>query len=358
MGIQQEYVIRCGAGIWLISILLVIFTWLAQSQAQETFHYADVSMGTVVRLTLIADAEEVAGLAASKALTRIRKLAKDYDHRPAAASISRINAAAGIQPVPVTVGAFDLIKRALEFCDKTGGVFDITIGAVTITPGYYAGYYEEKKSLVNYRLVQLDAQKRTVFLPKEGMALDLGGMAKGTIIDSAVAVLKREGIQSGIVEAGGDFFCFGKKGWKVGIQHPRQNALLGIVVISEKGVCGSGDYYQYIVKEESGKKKRMHHIINPQKSRSAEKSAGVTVIAPTAELADIVATTLFILGHEKGQDFLEKEFPGLAALWVLPDLKIVKTDNFPTLLTEYQFREPVQDDNEIYHLDKQGNTRR
>ncbi len=319
----------------VLFLLLIIFLEANTVLAQETFHRAGLAMGTIIRFTLVATNESVADQAADSAFAAISRLEKDFDHRDANGSIGRVNGAAGIKSVDITADAFALIERSLEFCDKTKGVFDITIGAITLTPNYYENLSGDKKSLVNYKLVQLNQEEQTVFLPKKGMALDLGGIAKGTIIDSAAAAIRRqEGISAGIVEAGGDFFCFGDKSWKVGIQHPRQEGLLGIIEISNRGVCGSGDYYQYIIEEDSGQQERKHHIIDPAKKRSATKSISVTVVAPTAEMSDALATALFIMGPEAGQAFLKDQFPDIAVLWITPDLELIKSETFPQFLIE------------------------
>lgn len=319
----------------VLFFLLLSFSGRVGAGPKDTLRFADVAMGTIVRFKLRAQNEGVADKAAKKAFAAIHRIEKDFDHRHGAGSIGRINLSAAIKPVHVTETAYSLIERALEFCGKTKGVFDISIGAVTVTPNYFtASFSGDKKSLVDYRLVQKNEQERTVFLPKKGMALDLGGLAKGTIIDYATQVLKDEGISAGIVEAGGDFFCFGNKNWRCGIQHPRQDDLLGVISINSKAVCGSGDYYQYVIEDDIGQQERKHHIVNPKDMRSARKSISVTTIAPTAELADALATTLFIMGPEAGKVFLKNEFPDSSALWVLPDLKIVKTENFPPFLTK------------------------
>jgi thiamine biosynthesis lipoprotein len=322
-----------GAVFVLLSVIPVVFFGPLGAKPKEAFRYADLAMGTIIRLTLIAPNEKIADEAADKALATIHDLEQDFGHRTPGGSVGRINLAAGTAPVKVTNQAYRLIERSLGFSEKAKGVFDITIGAVTVTPNYFRGNTsQEKKELVDYRLVELDPDRQTVFLPKKGMAIDLGGLAKGTIIDLASIGLRNDGIEAGIVEGGGDFFCFGDKTWKIGIQHPRSSGLLGVIPVKNRGVCGSGDYYQYVIEEDHGRQERKHHILNPEKLRSAEKSISVTVLAPNTELADALATTLFIMGPEMGVKFLGKEFPNAAALWVLPDLKIFKTENFPEFL--------------------------
>lgn len=304
----------------------------ASQQPSESFHFAGVAMGNVVRMTFDGQDREKAGLAADRAFETISRLEFDLGHRTRAGSIGRVNLAAGKRPEQVSATAYALLERALEVCRLSGGVFDITIGAVTVLPFYYREQAErEKARLVDYRKVLMDPGRRTVFLPEKGMALDLGGMAKGTIVDEAARELRRQGVKSGLVEAGGDFYCYGDKTWNVGIQNPRGEGLLGVIRVSNAGVCGSGDYYQYAFSDQGDQGRRKHHIFDPDRLDSADKSIAVTVVAPSAELADALATTLFILGPEKGRTLL-KGFHGCSALWVLPDRTLCASDGFPAFI--------------------------
>ena len=152
--------------------------------------------------------------------------------------------------------SYALLGRTLAFSMETGGVFDPTIGALTTLPLFYVldeTIGQSKKKLVDYRLVMVDEAGKRIRLKKKGMSLDMGGIAKGTIIDAAVRLLKAQGIRAGIVEAGGDFYCFGDRDWTIGIRHPRAKKLYGTVVVREKGVCGSGDYEQFVTTENHGK---------------------------------------------------------------------------------------------------------
>jgi thiamine biosynthesis lipoprotein len=300
--------------------------------ARESHRFADVAMGAVVRLNLLAPDKNAASRAAEKAFSVLKRLEKDFDHR-GDGSVGQINAMAGLQPVKVTPEAYRLIDRALAYAEDTQGLFDVTIGAVSAGDGYYAEkIHPTAKSLVDYRQVLMDPGARTVFLPLKGMALDMGGIAKGTIIDRVTETLKKEGIDAGIVEAGGDFYCFGDKNWNVGIQHPRKQSLLDIVSVNNKGVCGSGDYYQFVIAENDDQNARHHHILHPDQMVSARESISVTVLADSAEQADVLATALFIMGPDEGKAFLTQKYPHVAAMWVQPDLSLSQTNNFTPFL--------------------------
>lgn len=298
----------------------------------ELYSYTEMAMGTVVSLTLEARSQKAADDAARKAFAYMRTVQKDLDYRNPNGSVGRINGAAGKRYVVPSRWAYALIRRSVAFSERTGGVFDPTIGALTTSPLYYVldkTIAAAKKDLVDYRLVSFDETMRRIRLDRAGMALDLGGIAKGTIIDGTVNVLKALGIQAGIVEAGGDFYCFGEKVWTVGVRHPRDDEMHATLSVREQGVCGSGDYEQFVEVEEKGESTLVHHIIDPKEMVPATHSIGVTVLAESAELADALSTTLFIMGPDKGISFVGTHYPDAAAIWFAPDRSVTTTSNFP-----------------------------
>ncbi|PIE70803.1 MAG: thiamine biosynthesis protein ApbE [Deltaproteobacteria bacterium] len=325
----------------VVMVLLSVQTRSQQPQThpaadlpESTLNFAGIAMGNVVRLTLSGADAETADDASRAAFDTIARLESEFGHRSSSGSVGRINLAAGTEPVWVESDAFDLISRALTFCKTANGAFDITIGAITVLPFYYQEKAEtEKAGLVDYRKVRMDRDAQTVFLPEKGMALDLGGLAKGTVLDGAAETLRRKGIPSALVEAGGDIYCYGDRVWTVGIQDPRGDGVLGVIRVTNAGVCGSGDYYQYTMIEENGVPRRKHHILDPDLLDSAEKSIAVTVVGPTAEIADALATTLFILGPRDGLSLLET-YPDCSALWMLPDKRLVASSGFPAFSKE------------------------
>ncbi len=296
------------------------------------YRFTDVAMGTIVHLTLAADSRQGADRAARQAMAAMCLLQSDYDFRSRDSSIQRINAGAGHTWVKPTRRVYDLIERALVISRQSDGVFDPTVGALTTANFYYAlapSLAESKRKLVDYRKVKLAPETGRVRLELPGMALDMGGIAKGTIIDATVRVLREQGVKSGIVEAGGDLYCFGNRDWKIGIRNPRSRELFTTLSIREQSVCGSGDYQQFVTVEHDGMAERLHHIINPATLKSAHASIGTSVIADSAELADALATTLFIMGPDKGRAFLQRHHDGVAAIWFDPDRSVALTDNFP-----------------------------
>lgn len=299
-------------------------------QADGLYRYSDIAMGTVVNLTLETDSRKAAYDAARKALAFMRAMQADFDFRSPTGSVGTINRAAGKQWTTPSERVYALLERTLAFSRRSDGAFDPTIGAASTSPLYFAldeSLLKARKNLVDYRLVRMRDGK--VLLSKKGMALDLGGVAKGAIIDATVKMLRGLGMKAGIVEAGGDFYCFGDREWTIGIRHPRNDALYSTLRVRERGVCGSGDYEQFVVGEIDGEEKVRHHILNPSDMLPADETIGVTVLAPTAEMADRLATAVFVMGARAGRQFIKEHAPGAAVVWFNPDLSVITTPDFP-----------------------------
>lgn len=292
--------------------------------------FAGVAMGTVVNITIESDSPRLAEKAARTAFDEIRDLQADLDHRSPDGSLGRVNHDAGRRPARVSPFAFGVIERALKVCEASGGALDISIGAVSTRPLYYAGVDDAASKLVDYRLVRLDPAQSNVYLPRRGMALDLGAVAKGAILDRALSVIMAAGVKAALVEGGGDFACAGDREWSLGVQHPRKEGVLGVMKLRRGGVCGSGDYRRFL-EESSGSGSRLHHIIDPGTMRPAQASIAVTAVAPDAELADALSTALFILGPDAGMKLLAEKYPEVHAQWILPDMAAVESPGFPKL---------------------------
>jgi len=228
--------------------------------------------------------------------------------------ISKINRYAGVSSVSVSFETLDLIRQSINISDCTGGTFDVTIGAVKTLWNFEepesqipnSKQIQQVLPLVNFRDMRVDGLR--IFLKKKGMRLDLGGLAKGFIVDQAVHHLQKSGITSGIVDAGGDLRTFGNHPknnfWKIAIQNPRPvgDVFYAILKTREKSIATSGDYERYFWKNGT----RYHHLLDPQTGYPARGCVSVTIVASNAMLADAYATAVFIMGAQKGMAWLEK----------------------------------------------------
>jgi thiamine biosynthesis lipoprotein len=226
-----------------------------------------------------------------------------------ASELSRINRDAALQAVEVSPELYALLQQSLEFSRLSGGAFDISFASIGHRYDYRkreqpdAATINELLPSVDYRQIELKANR--IRFTRAGMRIDLGGIAKGYAVDRAISILEHCGVKSGIVTAGGDSRMIGDKygkPWIIGIQHPRREDELALrIPLENTALSTSGDYQRYFLTNDE----RIHHIINPQTGRSANKAWSVSVIGPDATTTDALSTTLFVLGAREGIKLIE-----------------------------------------------------
>jgi thiamine biosynthesis lipoprotein len=261
-----------------------------------------------------------------------------FDHRRAEGAIGALNRA-GVGSLPEEVLA--VLETARTVAAASGGAFDPTILALTELWSFDTGgrvptgpQIEQARSRVDFSRVTVGRDGRVV-LP-EGFGFDLGGIAKGAVVDLTAEYLLDRGYEDFLIDAGGDILVSGlKQGrtpWRIAIRHPRDSqAVVGVLAFGRKderiAVVTSGDYERYF--EQDGK--RYHHILDPRSGYPADQLASVTVIAPTCALADALSTAAFVLGPQEGLELLD-EFPDAEGLLIAErqgELVAWKTDGFP-----------------------------
>jgi FAD:protein FMN transferase len=305
-------------------------------QSSDLFKYHHVAMGTVIEITLMGDHEEQENKAALQAFQEIKRIEQLMSPKIESGDVFRINQSSGKDRVKISKETLEVIKKAQEISELSEGGFDITVGPLTElwkkvrenkTPPS-AEEVKEKLDLVNFRNIEMDQEGR-VFLKKRGMAIDLGGIAKGYAVDRAFDVLRSLGYRNLIVNAGGDLRVGGLKNnqpWSIGTQNPRDSQkLLATIPVSDMAVATSGDYEKFFIYEGN----RYHHILNPANGLPAEGCQSVTIVAKDCITADGLATAVFVLGPEKGYALCQK-LKGVQCLIVDKEGKII---NSPTLKT-------------------------
>jgi thiamine biosynthesis lipoprotein len=230
--------------------------------------------------------------------------------------VSRINQRAG-KTVVVSKDTFDVIKKGMWAGWISHGAFDITFGplgdlwkfgdAAEADPRPPArAQVEARKALVDFRRVRLDNATHGVTIP-HGNKLGLGGIAKGFIVDRAAEVLRKGGLTSFLVQAGGDLYGAGKKPdgslWVSGIQDPRgkTGSFFATLELTDHAFSTAGDYARAFIKDG----KRYHHILDPRTGYPADACRSVTIWARDALTADAVDDGVFILGPERGLEIVE-----------------------------------------------------
>ena len=279
--------------------------------AQQAFKKTLKLMGSRFDITVTAN-DSIVGYqhidTAIAEITRIEKLISSWD---GASQTSEINRNAGIKPVKVSPELFGLIIKALAISKLTDGAFDISYasmdkiwkfdGSMTTIPS--EEQIKESIAKVGFENIILDKAKNTVFLKLEGMKIGFGAIGKGYAADMAKALLIRNEVSSGIINASGDMNTWGKQpdgsDWKVAITNLlNKNKVFALLPITNGAVVTSGNYEKYV----NFNGKRYTHIIDPRTGYPATGIISVTVFAPKAELADALATSVFVMGREAGLD--------------------------------------------------------
>ena len=324
---------RTGKIIFSLSaLLLVVLAASCGAKAKKMYKETRVALYTVVTVTVYADDKQTANAAIENTFTELDRLGKLLNFYSDDSEISLINRDAGVRPAKVSKDTMDVVRRALYVAESTGGAFDPTIGPIVklwdfekhILPDEKA--IREKLPLVNYKNAVVDEARSTVFLRNKGMAIDLGGIAKGYAADRAVDVLKNNGITAGIVVVGGEVKPFGTKpdgeAWRVGIKDPdpdsRKDDVIAIVKLSGKAISTSGGYEKFFVKDG----KTYHHILNPATGYPVYECRSVSIIADNAP--DGFPTGIFVLGPQKGMEVLKGL--GLDAVIIDKDGNRIVTD--------------------------------
>jgi thiamine biosynthesis lipoprotein len=284
-------------------LLLVI---VGQPALADWIGDARPMMGTEVSVYLWSDDPE----AGRRALEEVFNEASRIDHLMSTyrdeSEISKVNREAAGEPIVVSAELFDLIQRSLDISVLTRGAFDITYDSV----GKHYDFREHRRpdtatveaerQLINYQLVKLDRVAGTVAFERAGVRINLGGIAKGYVVERGIDILRKQGIRNAIVTAGGDSRLLGdRRGrpWMVGIRDPRKDGEVAISVpLVDEAISTSGDYERYF--EEDGI--RYHHIITPSTGEPAAGVHSATVFGPDAVITDALSTSVFVMGVDKG----------------------------------------------------------
>ncbi|GER94682.1 FAD:protein FMN transferase [Dissulfurispira thermophila] len=300
----------------LITTFCLLLSFSCSPNQERLYKETRTSMYTIVSITVSSNSEEKAKEAINKAFNEMDRLARLLNFYSEDSEISMINRNAGNKPVKVSPETLEIIDKAIYTSQNTEGAFDITVGPVVKLWDFKNKAMPDEKlikaklKLVGYKNIVVDKEKSMIFLKTKGSQIDLGGIIKGYAADKAVDVLRKNGIQSGIVAIAGDIKVFGKKPdggfWNIGIQNPRQKSdrdeIIATIGLSDTGISTSGDYERFFIKDG----KRYHHLLNPKTGYPAYGCQSATVITKEAALTDAFATGIFILGPQKGMDALKR----------------------------------------------------
>ncbi len=294
---------------------VVISTFLAMDTVYT------VSVG--VKGPWTPEAGERVRAALERGAARVRRVEEIMSSHQATGDVARLNASSR-EWVPVDPATMEVLVAAVRVGHATGGAFDITWTA--LRPLYRLKnpqwkpptkeQVEQARRLVDFRAIELDVHGARARFARAGMAVDLGGIAKGYALDLVAEALTQAGFPDHLVNGGGDIRVGGARPdrkWKMGIRSPRKDGIYksGTLRAGSSALVTSGDYERFRMVDGV----RYSHIVDPRTGTSARGAVSVTVIGPQGMLADALATGLFVLGPEEGKKALT-HFPGYEALWM------------------------------------------
>lgn len=285
------------------------------AKAVERYQSARPMMGTLVEITVCAGDEASAFDLLNQAFSEFERIEQLMSTRIETSEVARINREGFPGPIVIDREVFDLIKRSIEIDRETSGAFDITVGPLLkLWPLYRAekilpndDQIHQALERTGTELMMLDPEKSTLMFKQPGMAIDLGGIAKGYAIDRTIALLRQAGVTSALVNAGGDLYALGRKPdgkpWRVGVRHPRRpEELIAVLDVHDVAIMTSGDYERFFLKDG----KRYSHIIDPRTGFTSRGTASVTIAAPNATRADALATGVLVLGPAAGLELVNR----------------------------------------------------
>lgn len=316
-----------------INVIIILFC--AVGTVQEPFKRTLKLMGSRFDVTVVAN-DSVEGNkyidTAVAEISRIEKLISSWDEN---SQTSEINRNAGIKSVKVDSELFELIERAIGISKLTDGAFDISYASMdkiwkfdrSMTTMPSEEEITASVSKVGYQNILLNKENSTVFLKLEGMKIGFGAIGKGYAADKAKDLLISKGVPSGIINASGDMNTWGKqpngKEWKVAITNPMdKNKVFALLPITNGAVVTSGNYEKFV----NFNGTRYSHIIDPRTGYPSTGIISVTVFAPKAELADALATSVFVMGKEAGLDRIN-QLPKIECIIIDDKGNITKSKN-------------------------------
>jgi len=322
----------CCAGVCALLVFLGMTAPLLHAQVARPVRASDqlyvqsrVAMGTEFKIYLYAHNEAHAEALLEAAFGEIERLDATLSNYKADSELSRINRLAGREAVTVDPEVFTLLQLCLEQSRKSGGTFDITVGPLMRSWGFFRGQgkypapwqLDKAREKVGWEKVQLDATRRTVHFAVDGMELDLGGIGKGYAADRVIQQLRTAGVKAAMVDAGSSSIATigappGTQGWVVRVPRPGDRSqTITTVLLKDQALATSGSYEKFF--QLNGR--TYCHIMDPRTGAPVEGVLQTTVIGPDGTTTEALSKPMFVLGADEGTKLLAKS-PGVSGFWV------------------------------------------
>jgi FAD:protein FMN transferase len=308
---------------------------------------SELLLGTVCKITIYDNPTDEAF---SAAFARIADIESKMSLKIDTSEIALINKNAGVQPVTVSHDTFHVIQEAIRYAKLSYGAFDPTIGP--LVRAWDIGGDDPRKPpqeeldalipLIGYDRVVLSPKDQSVFLTDPGMVLDLGGIAKGYAADEVVKILATQGVQSAIINLGGNVLTMGRKvdgsAWRIGIQNPlvERGGHLMILQLTDLALVTSGPYERFL--ELDGV--IYHHILDTESGYPIDSEfTSVSIITPNSTIADALSTAVYSLGFEKGMALIDS-LEDVEAVFVSQENEIFLSKGILNRDIEYSLSDP------------------
>jgi thiamine biosynthesis lipoprotein len=313
------------------ALLLALMLLLPTVVRAEWFQREAAIMGTRIAVELWSEDPALAQRAMDAVIAEMRRTDELMSTYKPESQLSQVNAHAFERPVQVDADIIEVVERGLEMSRLSGGAFDLTYASVGYLYDYRAHQRPTERQIeaalpgVDYRQVQVDRAAGTIRFLRQGVRIDVGGIAKGYAVDRSIERLRDLGINHAMVTAGGDTRLLGDrrgKPWVVGIRDPRnEGRMVTRLPLADEAISTSGDYERYF--EEDGV--RYHHILVPGTGKAARAVRSATVLGPNATLTDGLSTSVFVLGVERGMQLIAR-LPGVEAVIVDAEGRVYYSD--------------------------------
>ncbi len=336
----------------LVLLMLVACASSCEQARARKFYQERECMDTVVGVTVFDTSAGHARRAIEAAFARIDEVVALADRYRPNSEVSKLIASGG--PMRVSPEVYDLLKTAKDMAERTGGAFDITCGPLLIMwkqcgrAKRLPTKEELKRALAPVGSDGIVLADGTAKLAKPGMKIDLGGVAKGYAVDAAIAALRRAGITSALVNAGGDMAMIGprpgKPNWSIGVQDPRkpddQKAMVCTLALPPCAVATSGNYQRYV--EIEGR--RFSHIVDPRTGWPCASVPSVTIVSKSSAMAaDAWATAASVLPPDETLKLINADSDLEALLVTIQDdgeLGLAMSKGFAALVKQWLAARP------------------
>jgi len=294
----------------VISLALSLFLFSCSNENEYMKTHKVVrqtySMGSVVEIQIINKDTLKAEAAISKVFDELSRISNKYSTYQDNNYMSEMNKAEC--EFKLDAETYYLLKQCDFAYKATNGAFDVALGNLIKLAGFESGkpqmpsqkQIDSAISITGWKHITMNDS--LILKRSAPVKINFGGLGDGYSLDRAAKVMLEMGIDTFLINAGGEVRANGKT-WNIGIQHPRkQNKYLGVLQLKNKSVSTSGDYEKFFKK--SGK--RFSHIIDPRTGKPCDNSQAVTIIADKGINADALATGVFVLGPNEGMKAIKK----------------------------------------------------